>query len=388
MLSNLIIKKCTRGGEMNSAARVRIGKASGVVGIILNAMLFAAKLAAGFIVRSLSVIADAVNNLSDASSNVITCVGFKMASRPADKGHPYGHGRYEYLSALFIAVIIIALGVEIMIESIKKIISPVPTEFSFLTVGILCAAILIKLWMFFFYRRLGKKVNSQTLAAASVDSLCDCVATAVILAGTIISRYTSVDLDGPLGIAAALFILYGGLTVVKRTVDTLLGKAPDKEYTESVKKRILQYDGVTGTHDLMVHDYGPSRQFASVHVEMPEELGIIKCHEIIDKIERDFLESDGLHLVVHPDPIAHQDDETRKLVEDCLKEVDGKLTIHDLKTVVCGDKTKLIFDCAAPEDSELAKDEIKEKIIKAVKTKRPDFECEITVDSGFACITD
>ncbi len=373
---------------MTSAARVKIGKASGIVGIILNAVLFAAKLTAGFIAHSLSVIADAVNNLSDASSNVITCVGFKMASRPADKGHPYGHGRYEYLSALFIAVIIIALGVEIMIESIKKIISPVPTEFSFLTVGILCAAVLVKLWMCLFYRRLAKKVNSQTLSAASVDSLCDSVATTVILAGTIISHYTSVDLDGPLGIAAALFILYGGLTVVKRTVDTLLGKAPDKEYAESVRTRILKYDGVSGTHDLMVHDYGPNRQFASVHVEMPAELGIIKCHEIIDKIERDFLESDGLHLIVHPDPIAHQDDETRLLVEDCLKEVDSRLTAHDLKIMSCGDKTKLAFDCAAPEEINLTKDEIRVKVISALKARRPDLECEITVDCGFACITE
>lgn len=389
MLSDYIVKKYSGGVGLNAAARAKTGKTAGFIGIALNTVLFCAKLITGILARSVSVIADAVNNLSDASSNVITCLGFKMASRPADKEHPYGHGRYEYLAALFIAVLIMVLGAELLAESVRKIISPVPTVFSWVTVGILAFSVAVKLWMCAFNKRLGRLISSQALSAAATDSLCDVVATTVILAAAVISNYVSVDLDGAMGIAVALFVLYSGFTTVKKTVDPLLGRAPDKKFAESVKERILGYDGVSGTHDLMVHDYGAGRQFASVHVEMPAELGILKCHEIIDRIERDFLQSDGLHLVVHLDPLDGEmaDGKTRLWLEECAKSVDGRLTVHDLKINVCGDTTKLIFDCAAP-DVPLEKDEIKRRICEEVKKLRPDCECEITVDSDYYCISD
>lgn len=400
MLSDYIVKKYSRssagssadgssGGEITPAVRAKTGKTAGIIGIVLNAALFSSKLVVGILARSVSVIADAVNNLSDASSNVITCLGFKMASRPADKEHPYGHGRYEYLAALFIAVLIMVLGAELLAESIRKIISPEPTVFSWVTVGILAFSIAVKLWMCLFNRRLGKIINSQVLSAASTDSLCDVIATAVILAAAVISNYVNFDLDGPMGIAVALFILYSGFMTVKQTVDPLLGKAPDKKFAESVRDRILNYEGVSGTHDLMLHDYGAGRQFASVHVEMPAELGILKCHEIIDKIERDFLESDRLHLVIHLDPLDKElaDGKTRLWLEECVKSVDERLTVHDLKITVCGERCKLIFDCAAP-DVPLEKEDIKARICEKVKESRPDCDCEITVDSDYYCITD
>ena len=389
MLSDVIVKKYSRGGEITAAVRAKTGKTAGIIGIVLNAVLFTSKLVAGILARSVSVIADAVNNLSDASSNVITCLGFKMASRPADREHPYGHGRYEYLAALFIAVLIIVLGTELLAESIRKIISPAPTVFSWVTVGVLAFSVVVKLWMCLFNRRLGKLINSNVLSAASTDSLCDVVATSVILAAAIISHYVNFDLDGPMGIAVALFILYSGFSAVKKTVDPLLGKAPDKELSESVKKRILGYEGVKGTHDLMLHDYGAGRLFASVHVEMPAELGILKCHETIDKIERDFLISEGLHLVIHLDPLDSEIEEgkMRLWVETCVKSVDNRLTVHDLKVSVCGGKTKLIFDCAAPEDAE-GKEELKKKIAEEISKRDPDCECEITIDKDYYCITD
>ncbi len=385
MLSDFIIKKAEASGDEN-AARAKVGKISGVIGIALNTLLFAGKLAVGIIMRSVSVIADAINNLSDASSNAITFIGFKMAARPADKEHPYGHGRYEYLAALFIAVIILVIGIELLKTSIEKIISPVATQFKWITVGILCAAIVVKLWMCIFNYRLGRKINSTALLAASADSRNDVITTSVILASAIITHYTGVELDGYMGAAVALFILYSGIMMVKDTIDPLLGRAPDKEFTESIRERILSYEGVTGTHDLMVHDYGIGRMFASVHVEMPAEIGIIQCHEIIDRIERDFLESDGLHLVVHLDPVdaADADGKLRERIEDCAKNIDKRLTVHDLNVSREGCKLRLIFDCVAPED--LDADETKYKLIKAVKEEIGDCDCEINIDTDYTCI--
>lgn len=376
MLSKLILKKYP-----DEKDRAKVGKVSGITGVICNFALFVLKLLSGIFLKSVSVIADAVNNLSDASSNVVTYFGFKLASRPADKEHPYGHGRYEYLSALLIAVIIVAIGAQLLSSSIKKLITPTPTQFSWIVIGVLIFSIALKLWMFFFYRSLAKGINSETLKAASKDSLNDVVATLAILVAAIISYYTSVDLDGYMGIAVALFIFYSGFSIIKETVDPLLGKAPSKERTEKIKERILSYDGVLGTHDLLLHDYGPGRQFASVHVEMSEERNLVACHEIIDKIERDFFNEEGLRLVIHLDPTGADEDEIKNIV----KEIDENLTVHDLRTERDGCKVKYLFDCVIPENADGEK--LIAEIKKAIEEKHPDSECEITADSGFVEIS-
>lgn len=391
MLINFLVKRYTKDGKDINCPEVRakIGKASGIVGIICNILLFAAKLFAGIISFSVAIIADAINNISDASSNIVSFFGFKLASRPADKEHPYGHGRYEYLAALTVALLIMVIGVELMRTGIEKIIAPQNlVVLNAVTIAIMCASIIIKLWLCLFYSRLGKKINSNALIAASADSRNDVIATSVVLVTAIISHFIEIELDGYMTVAVALFVLYSGFCLVKDTLNPLLGKAPDEELCEDIRLRILAHEGVLGTHDLMVHDYGVGRQFASVHIEVDADLGIVAAHEICDAIERDFLESDNLHMVVHLDPIAHDDEEgkIRNFILGKVKNFNGNLTIHDLKILRCNEKRKCFFDCVIPKEFEGDEAELVEKIKLAIKLDQPDLECEITIDKNFAAL--
>lgn len=280
MLSDFILKKYGADGEVKSPqSRAKVGKFSGLLGIVCNILLFGSKLTAGFLSGSVSIIADAINNLSDAASNVISFFGFKMATRPADSEHPYGHGRYEYVSALTVALLIMVIGVELLREGIQKIITPTETEFGWIISAILVFSIVLKIWLCIFNSRLGKAINSNALLATSADSRNDAIATSAVLIAAIISELTGVNTDGFITLGVALFILYSGFVMVKNTLDPLLGKAPDKELVEQVRRKILSYEGVLGAHDLMVHDYGAGRLFASVHVEMSAENDMVKCHE-------------------------------------------------------------------------------------------------------------
>ena len=276
------------------SVRAAYGSLSGIVGIICNALLFIGKLLAGIVSGSVSVIADAVNNLSDASSSVVSLIGFRLAKKPADEGHPYGHGRYEYIAGLVVSLFIIIIGVELMQQSIGKILKPEKIYFGLLSIVVLISSIAVKLWMMIFNTKTGRAINSKTLIATAADSRNDVVATTAVLIGAVASRVWDVQLDGWIGAAVSVFVIVSGFMTAKETLDPVLGKAPDKETVENIRKRIMQYDGVLGTHDLMVHDYGIGHQFASVHVEMSAEGDAILQHEIIDSIERDFLENDGL----------------------------------------------------------------------------------------------
>lgn len=387
-MTDFIVKHFIKNYENthDSEVRTAYGKLSGIMGIISNTLLCASKLFVGLISSSVSITADAINNLSDGASSIISLLGFKLANRPADAEHPYGHGRYEYLSGLMVAVIIMVIGVELFKSSIEKILNPSAVEFNAITVFVLLLSIIVKLMMASFNTKIGKKINSNTLLATAADSRNDVISTAAVLLAGIISNFTSIDLDGFMGIAVALFILYSGFELIKDTIDPMLGKSPDKEQVDAIRKKIMTYPYVLGTHDLMVHDYGPGRQFASVHVEMPAENDVMKSHDVIDNIERDFMNNDGLHIIVHLDPISTEDTEVSKLrvwIANEVKKTDERLTIHDLRIVRGVSHTNVIFDCVVPYDVQLTDKEIKDKITNTVTQEYPTYYCVITIDKSY-----
>lgn len=369
--------------------RTAYGKLAGWVGIFCNIILFATKFFIGIISGSVSISADAINNLSDASSNIISLLGFKMGSKPADEDHPYGHARYEYLAGLFVALLIMVIGVELMKGSINKIRNPEPVEFSWILVGILIFSILVKTWMLFFNKHIGKTISSETLIATAADSRNDVITTLAVLIASIVSHFTGLDLDGYMGVAIALFILYSGFGLVKDTLDPLLGRAPDPELVSYIQHKIMGYEGVLGTHDLMVHDYGPGRLFASVHVEMAAEEDVLKSHDIIDNIEKDFFENDNLHMVIHYDPIVTGDEvvgDIRKYLMEKVKQIDSRLSIHDLRMVPGVSHTNVIFDCVVPFEFNHSDKEIRKRIQSMISEDYENYQCVITVDRSYAAL--
>lgn len=389
-MTRLLVKLFVKNHEniQSPVVRTSYGKLSGWVGIICNILLCAGKFTVGFISGSVSITADAANNLSDASSSIISLLGFKLSERSADEEHPYGHARYEYISGFIIAVLVIMIGFELFQSSVEKVISPSAVEFSWLSVGVLVGSVLVKLWMMLFNRRIGRLINSQSLEAAAADSRNDCISTLAVLAAALISHFTSVELDGWMGILVAAFILYSGIGLVREAMSPLLGKAPDPETAEHIREKILSYEGVLGTHDLMVHDYGPGRTFASVHVEMAAENDVLASHDVIDNIERDFLR-EGLNLIVHFDPIVTSDSavgDTRHELAEIVGRIDERLTIHDLRMVPGPTHTNVIFDCVVPHKFSLSDEELKEEISRFVRQRHPDFYCVITVENSYAPI--
>lgn len=390
-MQNWLVKKFVHDYENvhDISVRASYGKLSGKVGIFCNAFLFAVKFIMGTISGSVSITADAVNNLSDAASSVISLIGFKMAEKPADEDHPYGHARYEYLSGLTVAVMIILIGFELFKTSFDKVLHPSTVDFSIALVIVLAVSILIKLWMALFNKSLGKKINSSALEATAADSRNDVISTSAVLAAAVISHFFKINLDGYMGIAVAVFILYSGIGLVKDTLDPLLGKAPEPELVDYIQKKILSYDGVLGTHDLMIHDYGPGRKFASVHVEMAAEGDVLKSHDVIDNIERDFLSKDNLNIIVHYDPIVTKDDivnDFRSWLMEQVKSIDPHLSIHDLRIVPGNSHTNLVFDCVMPHCINMSPSELKAEIRRLVNIKYPNYYCVITIDSSYAAM--
>ncbi len=387
-MTEWLVRHFVKGYENaeDPSVRTRYGQFAGIVCIICNILLCLGKGAIGLIAGSVSIIADAVNNLSDAASNVISLLGFKLASRPADPGHPYGHGRYEYLSGLAVAVIIVIIGVELAQTSLDKVLHPTETEFNLAVVAVLTLSILVKLWMAVFNRAIGRRISSTTLEATAVDSRNDVITTSVVLICAIISSQTGIDLDGWVGIAVGAFIIYSGAQLVRDTVNPLLGQAPDPELVEHIQKKILSYPGVLGTHDLMVHDYGPGRQFASAHVEMAAEADPMESHDLIDNIEQDFKNDDNLVVTLHYDPIVTDDPEVKNLrnqIDAMVKSIDSRLSIHDLRTVPGPTHTNVIFDCVKPADFKMNDAELRERIASLVVEKHPRAICKITIDQSY-----
>ncbi len=378
-MTELLIKRFIKDGGDRSA----YGKLAGKVGIACNILLCIGKFFAGILSGSLSISADAVNNLSDASSSIISLIGFKLSEKSADSEHPYGHGRYEYLAGFMVAALIIVIGAELLRDSIRKIIEPTEVIFGIVPLAVLIVSILVKLWMMRFYLKVAKKIDSETLRASAADSRNDVFSTSAVLIALIIAHFADINLDGIMGAAVAVFILISGIGLIKDALDPLLGKAPSAETVEEIRAKILAYDGVLGTHDLMVHDYGPGRKFASVHVEVSANLTLIECHDIIDKIERDFLR-DGLNMLVHPDPVS--DGETAAFVRETLREIDERITVHDLRTDGSPEPSKVIFDCVLPPNCAKTHSEITETVTKKLAEKYKNCRAVITFDDGYASI--
>lgn len=386
-LIRLFIRR--REDVQDACVRLSYGNLAGITGIVCNVLLCAIKFFTGLFTGSISITADAVNNLSDASSGVITLLGFKLAGKPADPEHPYGHARMEYLAGLVVSFVILLIGVQLAGESIQKILHPAAATFGIVPAVMLVFSILVKLWMAGFYRNIGKKIDSTTLLAASADSRNDVISTGAVLLALLISAWTDLDLDGWMGMAVALFILYSGIGLIKDTLDPLLGRAPSEDLTQRVEEKILSYEGILGTHDLMVHDYGPGQCFASVHVEMSAEMNVMRSHDIIDTIERDFHEQDHIHLVIHYDPIETGSEAVgtmRQWVTERVHAVSPLLSIHDFRMVKGELHTNLIFDVAAPSSYESTDAEIKQQIQRSVQENAngETYYCVITVDRSYA----
>ena len=384
-MTKLLLKLFVKHADQveDPSVRSAYGKLSGLVGIICNVLLFVGKLLAGLFSGSVSVMADAVNNLSDASSSVVTLLGFKLAEKPADSDHPFGHARIEYLSGLTVAVMILLIGVELVKTSIDKILHPALVSFTWLTAGILAASILVKLWMAAFSRSLGKRIHSATLEATAADSRNDVISTAAVLAAGLVGRFTGWRIDGYAGLAVALFILYSGVSLIKDTVDPLLGAAPDPELVRQIGEEILAYDKVLGIHDLVVHDYGPGRRFATVHVEMDSREDPLICHDLIDDIERDFARTKNLQLVIHYDPVVTDDEELnrmRQLVSREVTSIDSRLSIHDFRMVRGPKHTNLIFDLVIPYEMDGQKEKLKAIIDQRVQFEDSKYYTVITFD--------
>lgn len=356
--------------DMESAAvHSAIGKLAGFTGIVCNLLLFFGKLLVGWLANSVSIIADAVNNLSDASSSVVTLLGFKMAQQPADAEHPYGHARYEYLSGLVIAALILIIGFDLAKSSLRKIIHPEVVEFSIATFVVLLISIGVKLWMAGFFRSLGRRIRSTTLEATSVDSRNDVIASSAVLLGCLVGYFLHINIDGIVGLAVAIFILYSGVDIARETISPLLGKQADPELVDRITKLVLSHEKILGIHDLLVHDYGPGQCFATLHAELSAEEDPLECHDIIDDIERDALEQMNVHLVIHYDPVVLDDaewNEMKAIMEDIIKNMDSQLSMHDFRVVRSSKQTKLMFDLAVPYSMRQKHKELKEKIDEAL----------------------
>ncbi|MBP3674676.1 MAG: cation transporter [Oscillospiraceae bacterium] len=354
-MTDLLLRLFVRHPEKKDDPRTRaaVGKLSGAVGIACNLLLSAGKMIAGALSGSMSITADALNNLSDAASSIVTLLGFKLAEKPADADHPYGHARFEYLSGLAVAVLILFIGFELGKSSVIKIITPTAVEYSAVTAAVLMVSIAVKLWMCLFNTKLGKMIGSSTLAATAADSRNDVIATGAVLLAAVVEYFTHWQIDGLMGLGVALFILYSGLNLAKETISPLLGEAADPALRQLIVDYIEASPKVLGYHDLMVHDYGPGQRFASIHVEMDQREDPLVCHELIDDMERECLNSHGIHLVIHYDPVVTNDpelDRMRQLVLAILHVKDARLSIHDFRMVPGTGHTNLIFDVALPAD--------------------------------------
>ena len=378
-MTNMLIKFFIKNSEEtnNPSVREKYGMLSGGVGIFCNILLFIGKLSVGLISASISIMADAFNNLSDAASSVVTLVGFKMAGRPADDQHPFGHGRIEYISGLIISTVVMMMGLEFVKSSIEKIINPASIEIGIYSIIILLMSILLKLWMSIFNKKIGDRINSSTIKAISMDSLADVAATATALIGAIISYMCGVYVDGYAGILVALFIIYTGFTTARETLSPLLGQAPDKEFVDKIEKKVLSYDNIVGVHDLIVHNYGFNNSLVSLHAEVPCDINILKIHETIDTVERDIKKDFNCDIVIHMDPIATDDNAVNSVkyeIESIVKSIDERLNIHDFRMVQADSFTNLIFDLVVPHMFELKDDEIEsiinEKIIALISSYR------------------
>ncbi len=391
-MTELLIRLFVKDSKNTKSKKVRerYGSLGSIVGIFCNILLCVSKIVIGSIAKSLAIVADGLNNLSDMGSSVITMIGFRLSNRPADREHPFGHGRFEYLSAFIVSGLILIVGGELLIDSVKSLINgDAAPEYSGISLLVLIISIIIKLWLFLFNRKLGKAINSSALLATAQDSINDSISTFAILIAAIIPKIFNLpfNLDAVMAIGVALFILWSGISSAKETIGEILGGPPEKELVEDIKNGIMAFDTFKGIHDLMVHNYGPGRQFASVHVEVPQSIDIVECHEQIDLCEKVVSEKTGVMLTIHMDPIDTDNEEvnkTREAIKNIVTAIDPDISIHDFRmTPIAEQKTNLIFDIVIPSGHKLSAKEVTKRINEDAKRLNETFICVITVDYDY-----
>lgn len=391
-MTNFLVRLFVKNNDnvKDNTVRAAYGNLGSIVGILCNLLLSVFKIAVGYITGSISITADGFNNLSDMGSSIVTMVGFKLSNKPADSDHPFGHGRIEYMSAFIVAVLILLVGFELLKSSLTALISgeAAPT-YSLTAIIILAVSVAIKLWMFIFNRKIGKKIDSDSLIATAQDSLNDTVATVSILIAAAVSYYFTLpfNLDAVMGIAVAVFILISGINAAKETLNSILGAPPEKQIIEDIENIIMSYEQFVGIHDLIVHSYGPGRQFASVHVEVPQDIDIVKCHEQIDLCEKVINEKLDIQLVIHMDPIDVNNEavnHAKAEISRGIRIIDENLTLHDFRmTPECDTRTNLIFDVVVPSACKLSEKELNRKICEIARLVNPTYCCVITFDRNF-----
>lgn len=392
MLSEFLIKVFVKNKEdvNNKKVRSDLGYLGGFVGIVVNVVLFSIKITVGLFVDSIAVIADAFNNLSDAASSIVTILGFKLSRIPADKEHPFGHGRMEYISALIVAFMVMLVGVQFIKSSFERILNPEQVSFELIPFLLLLISILLKLWLSVFNRFLGNKINSSALKAASVDALGDVFTSSCVVLSLLAAKYTTFPIDGYAGIIVALVILYSGISLVKQTISPLLGEAPSSELVESINNSLLAYEHVIGVHDLIIHNYGVGKFMATIHAEIPADMNLLKIHNIIDRAEREISKKLGIMLFIHMDPIS-TDNEEEKKVKNSLQEIISTIpfikSFHDLRIVEGNkeEKKNLIFDVVIDSSliNEITEEEIKDKVLADLIRIYPEYNMILTIDYQF-----
>lgn len=386
---DFLVHKFVKDYENTENAKVRTsyGVMASMVGIFCNILLFAGKFTVGLVLHSVSVLADAFNNLSDAASSVIGFVGVKMASKPADQDHPFGHGRIEYIAALIVSFLVIEVGLSFLKTAVGKIREPEELAFSTVSIMVLLASIGVKLWMAYFNRKLGKRIHSSVMMATATDAMGDVVTTSATVLSLLFCRFTGINIDGFVGVAVALVVMWAGVGIARDTLEPLIGKAVDPELYRQITDFVESYEGILGSHDLIVHNYGPTRSLASIHAEVPNDVSIEISHEIIDKIEREAAKKLGIFLVIHMDPVEVRDDrvtDVRMKVTDVLKEIDDRLTLHDFRLVDGEQQINLIFDVVVPfayQGAELK--QLKEDISERVSLLDTRYRCVMTMEKGY-----
>lgn len=369
--------------KKNTDGRSKQGKVASLVGIIINVILGIGKIAIGSIFGVISLFADGINNLTDSGNNIISMVSFKLSSRPADKEHPYGHERVEYICALAVSFLILLVAFDTIKESITRIIEPTEIEFSIFVIVALCVSIVAKFGLFFYYRGVAKKIDSSILKAGAVDSLVDCISTGVVLISVLVGKFAKVNIDGYAGILVALFIGWSAIGILREIFSKLIGQAPDQEMINEIKDKIKGYEGVLDVHDLAVYSYGPNKYFASVHVEVDANIDVLVSHELLDDIERDFIETTNVVLTCHLDPVVIDDERVNALkvkVIEAVKTLDPDFSIHDFRMVFGERHTNVLFDVAIHFDTKLTKDEIVNSLTDTITAINPQYRAIITVE--------
>ena len=385
-MTGLLVKLFIKDSKNIKNAKVRssYGIFAGIVGIILNSILFVGKFIAGVISGSISITADAFNNLSDAGSSILTLVGFKMAGKPADREHPFGHGRFEYITGFVISIVIILMGIEIGKDAIIKIFKPQEVVFSYVALAIMLGSVLVKIWLGLFNRKLGNIINSKTMKANATDSLSDVVSTTAVIIGFLVSKIFEINIDGYLGTVVAFLIILAGISTAKGMLGQLLGEAPDKEFINGITEFVLSKENIIGVHDIIVHSYGANICIVSLHAEIPGNMSVFEIHEIVDSVENELNEKFNCQSVIHMDPLA-TDEETKELskkFKNLVKSIDERLSIHDFRAVNSVSFTNIIFDVVVPFDFKIQNNEIKNIISQKAKQLDETYNTIIHIDRG------